>query len=218
MNHFKHLFFSGILYSLVLFNSCIAGGEGADCGLFDGSCDWEELPSCSEQREEYGTIMQHLTSIDFLAHEEYIDSLVTVDLSTQGFAKDYATSIHYDIIYDFTLTNEFYVSTKRKLYELFNPDDGPNQPIDTLSCIRIDSVAPNGLLTTEEDDLLIWENSDVRIELAWEDLEHYWGDCSLVLSLKTITLSTGGIKENLLFPCNLRDCTYTSEGLRICED
>ena len=50
MNHLKHLLFVSTLCSLVLFNGCIAGGEGADCGGFFGNdCDdWGEECYCGE--------------------------------------------------------------------------------------------------------------------------------------------------------------------------
>ena len=51
MKYFKHLLFLSILCSLVLFNGCIAGGEGASCGFFFwNDCDdnWGEECNCGD--------------------------------------------------------------------------------------------------------------------------------------------------------------------------
>jgi hypothetical protein len=152
MKHFEDFMFLGILCSLVVFNNCIAGGEGADCGIFEG-CHSDPFP-CSVQRQDItiapnGTVMGYLTEVpiylnDVISSEDLLDTNSVINQHT---------------IYEFTLTNEFYVSTSFELYQLFNPTDTLGPPIDILSCFIIDSVAPNGLLTTQEDNWLIWENN-----------------------------------------------------------
>jgi len=222
MKHFEDFMFLGILCSLVIFNNCVAGGEGADCGIFEG-CHSDPFP-CSVQRQDItiapnGTLMGYLTEVPIYLNDVIDSADLFVEKLSSADLFDTNSVINHHTIYEFTLTNEFYVSTSFELHQLFNPADTLGSPIDTLSCFTIDSVAPNGLLTTEEDNLLIWENNDVRIELTWVEREFY--SC-FDLIMKTITLSTGSVKENFLVSdgsarLNLKllkeDLNY-----RVCED